>query len=501
MIRPLASLGVSGLLHAALALVALGLVRPAAPQAPLFLDLTEPPPAESTAARETPRASPRPALDAAHGAVLGVAAHPRTLASTPPAVRDEDSGEHDPARPSVPGADGASLPVPGPSPAASPSATVATPPAPGVSLLAPAAPAPSVASSPTPSAVPPPSTVAPPAPATVPSPATVASPPPAVPPPAPAAAVAAPLAPPIGSPAPGVSSSARSASASVPAASLPARVASPPAPPVPPQPPPAQLAQRQAPSSAVAANAISPAESRASGSRDVPASASARLPDVAPPGSTAGERRAGGSLDGSPGPVSAADRMAPAAAPRASIVAAGHGTTTHASAASGSQGGSSRVDAVGPRSASNRDTQLEGRTDAASGVDGAPGSASVSGHGAATGAETQGSGDLALAVPRPGNGDGAEYGAYLRGLRALIQESVRYPAPARRRGLTGTVHLELLIGPDGGVRDVAVVRSSSHPVLDQAAVDSVRSLRPLPFPAGVARRALRVRVPVVFELQ
>jgi protein TonB len=67
--------------------------------------------------------------------------------------------------------------------------------------------------------------------------------------------------------------------------------------------------------------------------------------------------------------------------------------------------------------------------------------------------------------------------------------------------VAGTVHLDVLISADGAVRHVAVARSSSHPVLDDAAVESVRALRPVPFPAGLAPRALRVRMPVVFDLR
>jgi protein TonB len=95
----------------------------------------------------------------------------------------------------------------------------------------------------------------------------------------------------------------------------------------------------------------------------------------------------------------------------------------------------------------------------------------------------------------------AEYGPYLGQIRRRIQELLRYPASARRRGLAGTVHLELTISPDGSVGSVAVVRSSSHPVLDEAALDTVRSLGRTPFPPGLPPRTLRVRLPVVFQLE
>jgi TonB family protein len=65
----------------------------------------------------------------------------------------------------------------------------------------------------------------------------------------------------------------------------------------------------------------------------------------------------------------------------------------------------------------------------------------------------------------------------------------------------GTVELEVLIDRTGAVRDVEVVASSSHGALDEAAVDAVRGLSPQPFPVGVAPRALRVRLPLVFDLR
>jgi protein TonB len=109
-----------------------------------------------------------------------------------------------------------------------------------------------------------------------------------------------------------------------------------------------------------------------------------------------------------------------------------------------------------------------------------------------------GDGTLALAVP----GDGAgEYASYLALLRRRVQEAMTYPASARRRGLSGTVHLEIALESTGIISDVTLARSSSHDVLDEAAVDAVRSLRRVPFPTGVRPRPLRVRLPVVFELR
>jgi protein TonB len=96
---------------------------------------------------------------------------------------------------------------------------------------------------------------------------------------------------------------------------------------------------------------------------------------------------------------------------------------------------------------------------------------------------------------------GSEYGPYLTLLRQRIEQSLHYPLAARRRGVAGTVGIEIVIQPDGVIGSVSLFSSSSHRILDDAAVDTARRLPPLPFPDGLPRRTLRVRVPVVFELR
>ena len=100
-----------------------------------------------------------------------------------------------------------------------------------------------------------------------------------------------------------------------------------------------------------------------------------------------------------------------------------------------------------------------------------------------------------------GGGAGAEYGPYLTALRERIQQSVRYPASARRRGLAGTVGVEILILANGTIGDVTLLESSSHALLDDAALDTIRALPRMPLPPELPARPLRVRVPVVFQLR
>lgn len=143
------------------------------------------------------------------------------------------------------------------------------------------------------------------------------------------------------------------------------------------------------------------------------------------------------------------------------------------------------------------------------------GAASDNGSGAAagSGSRTQGDADrgsgagpgssVALAAPGVG-GSGAppaEYGPYLRQFRQRVQESLVYPLAARRQGLRGTVELHVWLEATGRVRDVQVVRSSTHDVLDDAALETVRRLGPVPFPESLSRRPLLIRIPLVYDLR
>src|SRR5438552_1481984 len=138
---------------------------------------------------------------------------------------------------------------------------------------------------------------------------------------------------------------------------------------------------------------------------------------------------------------------------------------------------------------------------ASRGGDGATGGEAADPVPAASGARggAGGAGTLALAIP--GDGGAGAYGPYLAALRRRLQEALEYPAAARRRGLSGTVHLEIALEATGRVSEVMLVRSSSHALLDDAALDAARGLRRVPFPPEVRTRALRVRLPVVFELR
>ncbi|MEW6220185.1 MAG: energy transducer TonB [Thermodesulfobacteriota bacterium] len=76
-----------------------------------------------------------------------------------------------------------------------------------------------------------------------------------------------------------------------------------------------------------------------------------------------------------------------------------------------------------------------------------------------------------------------------------------YPALARKRGLSGTVVLSVLVAPDGRVAELAVLTSSGHPSLDQAALAAVADWTFVPGRRGETPVACPVQVPVRFQIR
>ena len=76
-----------------------------------------------------------------------------------------------------------------------------------------------------------------------------------------------------------------------------------------------------------------------------------------------------------------------------------------------------------------------------------------------------------------------------------------YPRRARRRGYEGTVILEVLVNRAGKVEDLRVASSSGYAELDRSAMKSVKKWLFEPGSIGGRKVAMRVRVPVRFELR
>lgn len=76
----------------------------------------------------------------------------------------------------------------------------------------------------------------------------------------------------------------------------------------------------------------------------------------------------------------------------------------------------------------------------------------------------------------------------------------RYPSAARRRGIEGTVVLEVLVSTAGLPARVAIARSSGSELLDGAALEAVERWRFRPARRGGAPVEGKVLVPITFRL-
>jgi TonB family protein len=107
-------------------------------------------------------------------------------------------------------------------------------------------------------------------------------------------------------------------------------------------------------------------------------------------------------------------------------------------------------------------------------------------------------GDL-LAAP-DGGGGGFALNSYQRQLERHISRFRHYPAAAASRGSEGLVVVRFRVGRSGSVEEAWVVRRSSDPSLDDAAIDAVWRAAPMPpVPAGMPAPA-EIEAPMPFRL-
>lgn len=106
--------------------------------------------------------------------------------------------------------------------------------------------------------------------------------------------------------------------------------------------------------------------------------------------------------------------------------------------------------------------------------------------------------------PQPSSGSPGKddpLATYLAEVRAAIDRHKRYPAAARRAGITGSVVLQFVILSDGRVIEPSVAETNGHSAFGAAALDSLRRASPMPpFPEEIARDRLMVRVPISYKL-
>jgi len=87
--------------------------------------------------------------------------------------------------------------------------------------------------------------------------------------------------------------------------------------------------------------------------------------------------------------------------------------------------------------------------------------------------------------------------------RPLYRENPapKYPKRARRKGYEGTVILEILVNKKGEVKDLKILESSGYPILDRAAITSVKKWLFEPGTKAGEKVTMWVRVPIRFRLR
>ncbi|HQU15775.1 MAG: hypothetical protein B7Z66_10480 [Chromatiales bacterium 21-64-14] len=83
-----------------------------------------------------------------------------------------------------------------------------------------------------------------------------------------------------------------------------------------------------------------------------------------------------------------------------------------------------------------------------------------------------------------------KYASYMEGWVAKVERmgNLNFPDQAARQALTGNLLLDVALRPDGSVEKITLLRSSGHPILDQAAIRIVKLCAPFaPFPPDIRK--------------
>jgi len=104
-----------------------------------------------------------------------------------------------------------------------------------------------------------------------------------------------------------------------------------------------------------------------------------------------------------------------------------------------------------------------------------------------------------------GVGDIAEYPGGEKALFKFLRENLVYPPEAKEKGIEGRVDIGFVVGKDGSITEVKVIKSSGNSLLDKEAVRVVKTMpkwKPgTGFSSGVEKPvAIRFQLPIEFKL-
>jgi len=90
---------------------------------------------------------------------------------------------------------------------------------------------------------------------------------------------------------------------------------------------------------------------------------------------------------------------------------------------------------------------------------------------------------------------------YFEMVKDAIERHKKYPYQAKSRQVEGRVLLQFVITSLGSVRNIEIIKTSRHQVLDDAALKAVRTAAPFPAPPrGLFKGDVPLQISIVFEL-
>lgn len=91
---------------------------------------------------------------------------------------------------------------------------------------------------------------------------------------------------------------------------------------------------------------------------------------------------------------------------------------------------------------------------------------------------------------------------YYAQLASYLNRKKSYPAEAKKARQQGIVAVRFTVSRSGDVGTVTIRRSSGHDILDQATLDLLRRVAPLPaFPASMKQANATITVPIEYSLR
>jgi len=90
---------------------------------------------------------------------------------------------------------------------------------------------------------------------------------------------------------------------------------------------------------------------------------------------------------------------------------------------------------------------------------------------------------------------------YLMNIRKKIEANKIYPDIARKMGIEGAAEIEFTLNQNGSLKGIKILKTSGSKILDNAAINAVKSALPLPpIPAKLKMHRITVKLLLVFKL-